>query len=58
MPHASETVGVVAARLRGRPLVLVLAEGMANPVSDVRHVEELARAAGDAFARILASKGE
>jgi hypothetical protein len=58
LPNMSEVVVVTAVRLRGRPLVVALAEGLRNPAQEVRYVEELARAAGDAFARILAAKGE
>jgi hypothetical protein len=58
LPNAAETVAVAAVRLKGRPLVLVLAEGMERPVQDVRMIDDVARAAGEAFARILATKGE
>lgn len=58
LPGVSDTVAVAAVRLRNRPLVLVLAEGMKNAAMDVRVLEDLSRTAGEAFARILASKGE
>ena len=58
LPAVSDSVAVTAARLRGRPLVLMLAEGMEKPELAMRHLDELTRAAGEAFARILATKGE
>lgn len=58
LPGISDMVAVTAVRLKGRPLVLLLAEGMNAPVKDVTTLEELARAAGEAFARILAARGE
>jgi hypothetical protein len=58
LPRVADTVAVTAVRLRGRPLVIMLVEGMTNAVQDVRLIEELARAAGEAFARVLAAKPE
>lgn len=58
LPGIAEMVAVTAVRLKGRPLVLLLGEGMTAPVKDVTVLEELARAAGEAFARILAARGE
>lgn len=58
LPGIADTVAVTAVRLRGRALVIVLVEGMTNGVQDVRLIEELVRAAGDAFARVLAARPE
>ncbi len=58
LPGIADTIAVTAVRLRGRALVIVLVEGMTNGVQDVRLIEELVRAAGDAFARVLAARPE
>jgi hypothetical protein len=56
MESASDDVAVIAARVAGRPALILLVDGLDDTMLGTRFLIELADAAGEALMRILASK--
>lgn len=56
MESASDDVAVVAARVAGRPALILLVDSLDDTMLGTRFLIELAAAAGDALTRILATK--
>lgn len=53
MRHATADVALVPVRVQEKAAVIVVADALVDTMIATRHLEELAAAAGDAFARIL-----
>jgi len=53
MRHASRDVAIVPIRVSGKTAVVIVADELGDTMLATRRLEELARAAGDAFARIV-----
>ena len=53
MRGASRDVAVVPIRVSGKTAVVLIADELGDTMLATRRLEELARAAGDAFARIV-----
>jgi hypothetical protein len=53
MGHASADVAAVAARVGGRPAMILFADDLRDTLLATRRMEELARAVGEALARLL-----
>lgn len=56
MQSASRDVAAVPVRVSGKTAVVILADELADTMIGTRRLEELAHAAGDAFARIVRSR--
>ena len=56
MEGASPEVAAVAARISGRPALVLLADGIEDIATAARFLGELAPAVGDALTRILAPR--
>ena len=57
MERASADVAVVAVRVAGRPAAVLLADDLGDTLTGTRRMDELARAVGDALARLLSARG-
>jgi len=57
METSSTEVAAIAVRASGRPAMVLIADEISDPARGIRFLEELARAVGDAFVRLLAPKG-
>jgi hypothetical protein len=53
MRSPSRDVAIVPIRVSGRAAVVIVADELGDTMLATRRLEELARAAGDAFARIV-----
>ena len=53
MRHASRDVALVPIRVSGRTAVMIVADELGDTMLATRRLEELAMAAGEAFARIV-----
>jgi hypothetical protein len=56
MEKASRDVSIAAVRVQGRPVVLIVADELGDTLLATQRIEELARAAGDALARVVKRK--
>jgi uncharacterized protein YigA (DUF484 family) len=56
MQKASRDVAIMPVRVQGRPVVLVLADDLGDTSLGTQRIEELARGAGDALARLVKRK--
>ncbi|MBS2012001.1 MAG: hypothetical protein JST00_03880 [Deltaproteobacteria bacterium] len=56
MRHASRDVALVPIRVSGRTAVMIVADDLGDTMLATRRLEELAMAAGEAFARIVRQK--
>ncbi|AKV01038.1 FrgA [Labilithrix luteola] len=56
MHRASRDVAVIPIRVSGKPVMMIVADELGDTMLATRRIEELARAAGDAFARIVRAK--
>jgi hypothetical protein len=56
MRGASRDVAVVPVRVVGKTAVVILADELGDTMIGTRRLEEIARAAGDAFARIVKNR--
>jgi hypothetical protein len=56
MQGASRDVAVVPIRVAGKTAVIILADELGDTMIGTRRLEEIARAAGDAFARIVRTR--
>jgi hypothetical protein len=56
MGSASGDVAAVSVRVAGRPVMVLLADELADLLVGTRRMDELARAAGDALTRLLGSR--
>lgn len=54
--HPSRDVAVVPIRVSGKTAVIIVADALADTMVGTRRLEELARAAGEAFARIVRAR--
>ncbi len=57
MEHASPDVSVVAVRVAGRPAAVLLVDDLGDTLTGTRRMDELARAVGEALARLLSARG-
>lgn len=56
MRHPSRDVAIVPVRVSGKTAVIIVADGLGDTMLGTRRLEELARAAGDAFARVVRAR--
>ncbi|WP_129348198.1 hypothetical protein [Sorangium cellulosum] len=56
MVNPSLDVAAVAVQVVGRPAMILVADRLIDPVGGVRRMDELARAVGEAFSRILSAR--
>jgi hypothetical protein len=56
MRAASRDVAIVPVRVSGKAAVIVVADELEDTMIGTRRLEEVARAAGEAFARILRAR--
>ena len=56
LENPSLDVAAVAVRVAGRPVMVLVADALGDTLRGTRSMDELARAAGDALTRILASR--
>jgi hypothetical protein len=56
MGSASRDVAAVSVRVAGRPVMVLLVDELADSMSGTRRMDELARAAGEALARLLGTR--
>lgn len=57
MVNPSLDVAAVAVQVAGRPAMILVADRLIDPAGGVRKMDELARAVGEAFSRILSARG-
>jgi hypothetical protein len=56
MEKATRDVAIASVRVQGRPVVLIVADELGDTLLATQRIEELARAAGDALARLVKRK--
>jgi Type II secretion system (T2SS), protein E, N-terminal domain len=56
MEKATHDVAIAAVRVQGRPIVLIVADELGDTRLGTQRIEELARAGGDALARVVKRK--
>ncbi|MDC3957741.1 hypothetical protein [Polyangium jinanense] len=57
MERASTDVAVVAVRVAGRPAAVLMVDDLGDTLTGTRRMDELARAVGEALARLLSARG-
>jgi hypothetical protein len=57
MERASGDVAAIAVRVAGRPAAILVADDLGDTLTGTRRMDELARAVGEALARLLAARG-
>ncbi|MDI1444778.1 hypothetical protein [Polyangium sp. 6x1] len=57
MERASPDVAVVAVRVAGRPAAVLMVDDLGDTLTGTRRMDELARAVGEALARLLSARG-
>jgi len=57
MERASSDVAAIAVRVAGRPAAILVADDLGDTLTGTRRMDELARAVGEALARLLAARG-
>lgn len=57
MERASPDVAVVAVRVAGRPAAVLMVDELGDTLTGTRRMDELARAVGEALARLLSARG-
>ncbi|MDI3286316.1 hypothetical protein [Polyangium sp. 15x6] len=57
MERASSDVAVVAVRVAGRPAAVLMVDDLGDTLTGTRRMDELARAVGEALARLLSARG-
>jgi hypothetical protein len=57
MERASPDVAAIAVRVAGRPAAILVADDLGDTLTGTRRMDELARAVGEALARLLAARG-
>jgi hypothetical protein len=56
MEKVTRDVAIASVRVQGRPIVLIVADELGDTALATQRIEELARAAGDALARVVKRK--